>query len=277
MIKIRNLKLKNRLFLAPMLEPNDIAFRLLCKRVGCGLTFTGMIHPLYPKNIVLDDKPAIQLFANSPFGIKKFIRKHDNEASLWDFNLGCPSKNSKKMEHGAFMHKDLENIREIFKAMKSSTEKPCSVKLRKSDYTFKIAKLAEAEGFDAIGIHPRKQSQGYSGKPDYDFALKLKKELKIPVIYSGDVTLNNYKKILKDFDFVMFGRSAIGNPSVFSEGKKKVGFKDYLELAKGYNLSFARIKYQTLNFSKGMKNSKKLRAEIVKCRSVEELERLFKF
>jgi tRNA-dihydrouridine synthase B len=271
MIKIRNLKLKNRLFLAPMLEPNDIAFRLLCKESGCGLTFTGMIHPLYSKKIILDDKPALQLFANSPRGIKRFIKKYDKDVSLWDFNLGCPSKNSKKMEHGAFMHKDIENIKKIFRALRSSTDKPCSVKLRKSDYAIEIAKLAETEGFDLVCIHPRTQTQGYSGEPDYDFALKLKKALKVPVVYSGNVNSENYKKILKDFDFVMFGRSAIGNPTIFSEGKKKIRFEDYLELAKKYDLSFARTKYQALNFSKGMRNSKKLRARIIKTKNVEEL------
>ena len=235
MIKIRNLELKNRLFLAPMLEPNDIALRLLCKRAGCGLTFTGMTHPLYPKDIVLDDKPALQLFSNSHLGIKKFIKGHDKEVSLWDFNLGCPSKNSKKMEHGAFMHKDMENIKKIFRVIRTSTDKPCSVKLRKSNYAIEIAKLAEAEGFDLVCIHPRTQSQGYSGKPDYDFALELKKNLKIQVVYSGDVDSKNYKTILKYFDFVMFGRSAIGNPSVFSEGKNKITFSDYLKLVKKYN------------------------------------------
>jgi tRNA-dihydrouridine synthase len=105
--------------------------------------------------------------------------------------------------------------------------------------------------------------------------LKLKKSLKIPVVYSGNVNSENYKKILKDFDFVMFGRTAIGNPSIFSEEKIGIIFKDYLKLAKKYNLSFARMKYQALNFSKGMKNSKKLRAEIIKTKIIEDLEELF--
>ena len=43
--KIKNLKLKNRFFLAPMEEVNDIAFRLICKEAGAGMTWTGMIHP----------------------------------------------------------------------------------------------------------------------------------------------------------------------------------------------------------------------------------------
>ena len=44
-MKIGNFKPKNRYFLAPMEEVNDVVFRLLCKKAGCGLTYTGMIHP----------------------------------------------------------------------------------------------------------------------------------------------------------------------------------------------------------------------------------------
>jgi hypothetical protein len=33
-----NVKLKNNVFLAPMAGVTDMAFRILCKRQGCGLT-----------------------------------------------------------------------------------------------------------------------------------------------------------------------------------------------------------------------------------------------
>jgi len=129
---IGKLKLKNRFFLAPMLEPNDIAFRLLCCKAGCGLTYTGMISPLSKQKLFLDDKPALQLFGNCEKGIKVFMKRYDRMVSLWDFNLGCPSTMSKKLGHGAFMHDDLKTIDEIFMVMRSSTKKPCTVKLRKS-------------------------------------------------------------------------------------------------------------------------------------------------
>jgi tRNA-dihydrouridine synthase len=55
----RKLPFKNKYLLAPMLEPNDIAFRILCKKAGCGLTYTGMTSPLSEKKLFLEDKPAI--------------------------------------------------------------------------------------------------------------------------------------------------------------------------------------------------------------------------
>ena len=123
-MKIRNLKTKNKFFLAPMLEPNDIAFRLLCKMAGCSLTYTGMMFPLSKQKLNLQDKPAIQLFGNTDKGIKEFVEKYDKKVSLWDFNLGCPSKLSRKLSHGAFMHTDLEAIEKILKTLRNSTKKP---------------------------------------------------------------------------------------------------------------------------------------------------------
>jgi tRNA-dihydrouridine synthase B len=277
--KIGKLKLKNRFFLAPMLEPNDIVFRLLCKKAGCALTFTGMLNPLNKKELIIDDKPAIQLFTNNTKGIKEFIKKHDKKVSLWDFNLGCPSKLSKRLGHGAFMHKDFESLDKIFKEIRSSTKKPCTIKLRKSPQALEIVRLAERNKFDAIAIHPRTDKQGYSGEPDYEFALRIKSSTKLPIIYSGNVSLKNADSILKDFDFVFIGREAIGNPNIFSElvnKESKITFKDYLRLAKKYNISFKQIKYQAMNFTKGMKDAKELRREIVSTTTVNEIEKLYK-
>ncbi len=273
--KIGNLKLKNRFFLAPMLEPNDIAFRMLCKNGGCGLTYTGMVSPLSQKKIVLDDKPAVQLFTNNTKGIKEFIKKYDKKVSLWDFNLGCPSKLSQRLGHGVFMHKDFENLDKIFKEMRRSTKKPCTIKLRKSAQALEIVKLAEKNNFDAIGIHARTVKQGYSGEPDYKFALEIKKSTKLPVIFSGNVSYKNADAILKDFDFLMLGREAIGNPNIFLQlqGKKpKYNFFDYLKLSKEYGLFWQQAKYQAMNFTKGMKDAKDRRTKIATAKSLDEVK-----
>jgi tRNA-dihydrouridine synthase B len=274
--KLGNLELKNRIFLAPMLEPNDIAFRLLCKGAGCGLTYTGMVSPLSKQKMDLDDAPAVQLFGNSSRGIASFIKKYDSGVSLWDFNLGCPSKLSKRLEHGAFMHGDMETIEKILKVMRASTEKPISIKLRKSERAIEVARMAERY-VDAIGIHARTVAQGYSGEVDYDFALKLKTAVDIPVIFSGDVNEDNFEKILEDFDFVFVGRAAIGDPGIFARlnGKKcDVGFGDYLKLAKKYGLFFRQIKYQAMNFTKGVAGARELRKELVGAKSVGDVERV---
>lgn len=42
-MKIANLEFDNNVFLAPLAGVTDIAFRGLCKRMGCGLVYTEMI------------------------------------------------------------------------------------------------------------------------------------------------------------------------------------------------------------------------------------------
>lgn len=275
--KIGNFKPKNRFFLAPMLEPNDIAFRLLCKKAGCGLTYTGMINPLSKQKVFLDDKPAIQIFCTHAKGIKEFIKKHEKRAVLFDFNLGCPSTLAEKLGFGSFLHKDISKIEEILKTMGESTKKPITIKIRKSERALEIIKMA-SKYVDAVCIHPRTQKQGYSGEPDLEFAIKIKKEINLPIIYSGNVNLKNAKELLETFDFVMIGREAIGNPGIFSTliGKKnKINFSNYLKLVKKYNLYFRQIKYQAINFTKGMENAREKRNILSKAKIIDDLKKVF--
>jgi tRNA-dihydrouridine synthase B len=273
--KLRNLKLKNRIFLAPMEEINDIAFRLLCKKAGCSLTYTGLTSPLTKQKLDLEDKPALQLFCTETKGIKEFIKKYDKQVSLWDFNLGCPAKLAKKHCFGSYMT-DLNKIEEILKTIRASTKKPFTIKMRISEISFDLIKLAE-KYCDGIGIHARTRQQGYSGTPNLDFALKIKAQTILPVIYSGNVNLSNYKDLLSKFDFLMIGREAIGRPEIFAKmngSSFNKSFSEYLKPAKKYHLPFRQIKFQAMNFTKGLKNSSKLRLEIFKIKNLEELEKL---
>lgn len=275
MRSIKNLKTKNRIFLAPMEEINDVAFRILCKKAGCGLTYTGMISPLSKKKIELPDKPALQLFCTDTKGIKEFIKKYDKKVPLWDFNLGCPAKNAKKHGFGIYL-RDLTAIESILKVMRENTKKPLTLKMRKSKISFDVLKLAE-KYCDGICIHPRTQEQGYSGEPDLKFADEIRSSTNLPVIYSGNVNEKNYNELLKKFDYIMIGREAIGRPEIFARltgTKFEKYFKNYLKLAKKYSLPFRQIKLQAMNFTKGLRDSTKLRLEIFKIKTIEELEKI---
>ncbi|MBU1129614.1 MAG: tRNA-dihydrouridine synthase family protein, partial [Nanoarchaeota archaeon] len=279
-MEIRNLKLKNRIFLAPMAEVNDLPFRLLCKKSGCGLTYTGMANPLSKQELQLDDKPALQIFTTNTKGLKEFIKKYEDKVSLFDFNLGCPAKTARKLGFGIFLHNKLDSIEEILKTMRQSTEKPITIKLRKSKNTFKIIKIAN-KYVDAIIIHPRTQQQGYSGEPDLDFAKRLKSKTKLPIIYSGNVNEKNYKQLLKEFDFVMIGREAIGNPNIFTKltktKQKNFSFKDWLELEKKYPQPFKQIKSQAMQFTKNAENAKDLRRKLILAKSVKKIKEVYGF
>ncbi|MEM3405416.1 MAG: tRNA-dihydrouridine synthase family protein [Candidatus Pacearchaeota archaeon] len=271
-----NLKLKNPYFLAPMEKINDIAFRILCKKAGASLCYTGMVNPLTKENLMLDDKPALQLFSNNEKGIISFIKKYENKVSLFDFNLGCAAEIAKKCKIGAFMHNNLKKIEKIISVMKSTTKKPITIKLRKSSYTEKIIKIAE-KYCDAIAIHPRTKEQFFNDDPDIDFAKKIKEKFNLPIIYSGNVNEKNADFLLEKFDFIMIGRSAIGNPNIFAKltnKKIRFNFNDYLKLALKYNLKFSQIKFQAINFTKNKKNASKIRSLITKIKTLNELNKI---
>jgi tRNA-dihydrouridine synthase B len=277
-MKNKKIPCKNRVFLAPMEEVNDPAFRILCKKSGAGLTYTGLTSALSPKKIILKDKPVLQLFGNSTKGIKEFMKKYNSKVAFWDFNLGCPASTAKSHGFGAYLT-NVKTVEKILKVMRESTKKPFTIKIRKSPLAYKFLDLAE-KYCDAIAIHPRTRVQGYSGEPDIEWAKEFVKKSKIPVIYSGNVNNKNYSKLLKTFDYVMVGRESIGHPEIFAKIQDKKNpesfrdFKKYLKLAKKFNLPFRQIKFQAMQFTKGDKNSRKLRNKIVYTKDLQELENL---
>ena len=276
---IGNLKLENPYFLAPMVGVNGIAFRILCKNAGAGLVYTGMINPLTREELILEDKPAIQLFSDSEKGISEFIKKHDKYAKLFDFNLGCSAHIAERKGFGAFLPNKLEKIKKILEEMKSSTKRPITVKLRKSPQSLKIVKIAE-KYCDAACIHPRTNKQGYSGKADISFAEKIKQKTSLPIIYSGDVDDSNADILLKKFDFVMIGRKATGYPNIFAKlvGKKQeFGFDEYLTLALKYKICFAQLRSQAIFFTKYREGASELREKLSKAKKLSELKQIMSF
>lgn len=277
-MKIGNLKLKNRIFLAPMVEVNDIAFRILCKKSGAELVYTGMINPLSKQKLELQDKPALQIFCTNSKGVKEFIKKYEKKVKLFDFNLGCPAKTAKKLGFGIYMNHDLEAIEKILRIMRESTKKPVLVKLRKSKNALKIAKIAN-KYCDAIAIHPRTKEKPFSGIPDINFALKIKKISKIPIIYSGDVDEKNYKKYLEFFDFVMVGRKAIGNPNIFGKIVNKetnFTYNSWLHEAEKCKIPFKQYKSQAMWFTKGQEGGAEIRNRLAKAKTVREIKKILK-
>ena len=99
-------------------------------------------------------------------------------------------------------------------------------------------------------------------------------------------TPEDFKKKIdfSNVDYIMIARGAIGNPYIFrqindylkngsySQPDKITLFLEYLELASKYNLSSSIIKSQAVNFTKGLEGSTKLRNEIMKLNSIEEIK-----
>lgn len=242
-MKIKKISLSNPvLILAPLSNYSDNGMRILSKKFGASLTYTGMISSYnIIKNggtlfkILPEERPiAIQIFGNNEDIIKKAVIILNDFADIIDINFACPSNKIINSESGGFLLKDIEKIKKIlYKALKVS-KVPISVKIRsgftKEDNSYlEIGKVCEEMGVSFLTIHPRSVTSRFYGDINIEITENLKRNIKIPVIHSGDV--KDYLKAKEVFektkcDGIMIGRKAIGNPWIFSD------IKNYLTLGK---------------------------------------------
>ena len=237
-MKISNINFENNVFLAPMAGITDIAFRGLCKELGCGLLYSEMVSAkgLYYGSdntealmkISQSEKPvAIQIFGNDPKIMASAceIFNSRDDICIVDVNMGCPVHKIVKNGEGSALMKNPKLAAQIIKEMKKVSTKPVTVKFRKgfdssSVNAVEFAKYMEDAGIDAIAVHGRTSEQMYEGKADWDIIKSVKENVKVPVIGNGDVFCAEDAVRMKEItncDAIMIARGARGNPWIFRE------------------------------------------------------------
>lgn len=296
---------QNKFFLAPLAGINDPAFRLMCEREGAGLTFTELLSIDYiysEREKSFRDLQrhkdegcvGLQLFGKYPGKIKDAMYLVEDKFDFFDLNAGCPATNIMGQGAGADLMGRPSVLFDMLSKIIGNTNKPVTLKYRlglnkHKENFLSIGKRAEDLGVSMVTLHARHANQRYSGTAKWDRIKKLKEYLNIPVTGNGDISSPELARDMLDktgCDYAMVGRWSRGNPWCFKQiseymntGKyssidpdiKIRGFLKYAKDAKQFNVSFARLKIQAMQFTKGVPSSTPLRLEIAGAKCEEEI------
>ncbi len=232
---------KYPVFLAPMEDVTDPAFRLMCKRFGADMVYTefisadALVRDIQATTRKLttheEERPvAMQIYGKEVEPMVEAAKIAEiAHPDILDINFGCPVKKVAGKGAGAGMLRNIPKMLEITRAVVDAVNIPVTVKTRlgwDSDNLI-IVDLAEQLqdcGIQALTIHGRTRAQMYTGEADWTLIGKVKNNprMHIPIIGNGDVTTPEIAKECFDkygVDAIMIGRGAIGHPWIFKEIK----------------------------------------------------------
>ncbi len=236
------------LYLAPMEDVTDPAFRALCKRYGADRVYTEFVNAdalvrdiaSTTRKLTINDaeRPvAIQIYGREPESMADAARIVEQaKPDFIDINFGCPVKKVAGKGAGAGLLRDVPKMLDITKAVVNAVKTPVTCKTRLGwdenslyleDGTPFIVDLAERLqdcGIQELAIHGRTRSQMYRGEADWTLIGEVKNNprIHIPIIGNGDVcTPERAKKCFEQYgvDAIMVGRATFGAPWLFAEMK----------------------------------------------------------
>lgn len=245
-MKIGSIDLGERpIFLAPMEDVTDIAFRLLCKQFGADMVYTEFIssdalvrfvNKTTQKLTICDEERpvAMQIYGREVEPMVEAAKIVEAaKPDILDINFGCPVKKVAGKGAGAGMLQNIPKMLEITKAVVDAVNIPVTVKTRlgwdsNSKVIVELAEQLQDCGIAALTIHGRTRSQMYTGEADWTLIGEVKNNprMHIPIIGNGDITTPQQVKEYFDrygVDAIMVGRATFGRPWIFKE------IKHYLE------------------------------------------------
>ncbi|MFC1890994.1 tRNA dihydrouridine synthase DusB [Thermodesulfobacteriota bacterium] len=309
MLEIGTLELENNLMMAPMAGVTNLAFRLMVKSMGAGLVFSEMVSAMglkvnqektmaYLRSHSSEKPLAVQIFGSKPDVLAKASQiVIDSGADCVDINMGCPVKKVTKTGAGSSLLRDPKAIEKIVTAVRIVCSVPLTVKIRTGwspdvPNACEIAHILEDCGVDAVTIHPRFATQGFTGTADWSVIRKVKESVKVPVIGNGDILVpEDVPKMIEDTgcDGVMIGRTAVSNPWIFRQVLQlekglpapKPDFSErrtlildhynYLTDSMGEYKAALPMRGLLLRYTKGLPHSTRFREKITRIKDFETL------
>ncbi len=252
------------------------------------------------------ERPIIlQLFGKNPESFGRAAEVIENllpqeKPDGIDLNLGCPSRKVKSHGSGITLMRDPDLVNKIIAAINTNTDLPLSIKIRAGIKKEKITASKFISQINwrkltAISVHGRYLEQGFSGAVDYLEIKKIKEIVgnKIVIGNGGIKDLKSAKIMLEKtkVDGLMIGQGALGRPWIFEEIKKasaevfpppllniiKIALKHthLIIKLKGEEKGMREMRKHLLWYFRGFTQAKKIRQELVRVQSLNELKGIF--
>lgn len=240
---------KHQLYLAPMEDVTDPAFRHLCKRYGADRVYTEFVNAdalvrdvaSTMRKLTINDaeRPvAIQIYGREPEAMADAARIVEQvKPDFIDINFGCPVKKVAGKGAGAGLLRDVPKMLAIAKAVVGAVHTPVTAKTRlgwddshlvptagQVPFVVDLAEALQDCGIAELAIHGRTRAQMYRGEADWTLIGQVKNNprMRIPIIGNGDVTTPERAKECFDrygVDAIMVGRATFGCPWIFADMK----------------------------------------------------------
>lgn len=287
--------------LAPLAGVTDMAYRKICGENGCEVMFTEMVSAkgIFYKSkntaeLLLkaeeEKNTGVQIFGSDAEIMARVVKDYINHTdfAFVDINMGCPVRKIFASGDGAALLFDIDKLAGVAESVVKASAKPVSAKIRlginsENIIAVKAAKALEDSGIQMITVHGRTAAQMYSGSADWDEIARVVDSAGIPVVANGDVRdVESYTAIKARTDCagVMIGRACLGNPFIFRQIRsyRESGIipdittserldtarrhLEYLSEIKPENVAVNEFRKHLAWYTRGMKNSSKLRGDI---------------
>ncbi|MFL6836255.1 MAG: tRNA dihydrouridine synthase DusB, partial [Bradyrhizobium sp.] len=230
-MKIGDITLANRVFLAPMSGVTDAPFRRLAAALGAGL----VVSEMTASDDLAHGKPmsrlrceaagigphVVQLAGCEAHWMAEGARISESAgADIIDINMGCPARHVTGGQSGSALMRDLDHAVKLIEATIAAVKVPVTLKMRlgwddRSLNAGELARRAEAAGVQMVTVHGRTRCQFYKGDADWRAVRAVRDAISVPLVVNGDIT--SFDKAvaaleLSGADAVMIGRGAQGQP-----------------------------------------------------------------
>ncbi|WEX07167.1 tRNA dihydrouridine synthase DusB [Chelativorans sp. AA-79] len=202
-LKVGSVRLRNRVFLAPMSGVTDLPFRLRAHAHGAGLVVSEMVasgelakgraeSARRIRRRPEIDVHMVQIAGREAHWMAEAARiAADEGADIVDINMGCPAKKVTGGYSGSALMREPDHALSLIEAVVRAVSVPVTVKMRlgwDEDCLNApdLARRAEAAGVAMITVHGRTRCQFYTGRADWKAIAQVKRAVSIPVVANGD-------------------------------------------------------------------------------------------